>query len=506
MRQRRKGRTGGQLGIATDPQTGNLVFVGGGGLSVTPPDLSSTSTFSTAVFGDGMVWAPDGSYLFTAESGGVAVVNRSGALVQFITDTVGSGADGMAFHGGTPQFLVSNNNDGSITRYDFPNNDFTMAPTESVFASGGSRGDHAQVGSDGCLYVSQARTQFADGTTSGQGSLVQICGGFLPPVPQPTTLNVNSASNDFADPTSVSAVLTNSNTKAAVTSESVTFTLNGSETCTGTTDATGTASCSLTPGEAAGTYTLNASFAGDGTIQASTGSNTFTVTHEQTSLSYTGATSAVNGQPVTLAGVLTTDDPSAGTALGGKSITFTLGSGGAAQSCAGITDSTGTASCTIASVSQPIGMVPVADSFAGDTFYLPASNSSSVAVFAPTAVGAFVIGNISAGSGQPVEFWGANWRHVNSLSGGIAPSSMKGFADSPTSFTCGSRWTTRTGNSSAPPASIPATIEVIISSKITQVGSMISGNILGIVLVKVDPGYAPAPGHLGTGTIIGTIC
>ena len=36
--------------------------------------------------------------------------------------------------------MVSNNNDGSITRYDFPGGDLTpSAPAQSVFASGGSR-------------------------------------------------------------------------------------------------------------------------------------------------------------------------------------------------------------------------------------------------------------------------------------------------------------------------------------------------------------------------------
>jgi hypothetical protein len=200
----------------------------------------------------------------------------------------------------------------------------------------------------------------------------------------PTTLSPNVATGDFADPTSVSAVLTNSNTSAAIAGKSIMLTLNGSETCTGTTDATGTATCSITPGEAAGTYTLSGSFAGDSTNASSTGSASFVVTLEQTALSYTGATSAVNGQPVMLSGVLTTDDPSAGTALSGKTVTFTLGTGGTAQTCTGTTDSSGTASCTIASVSQTGTSIPVASNFAGDTFYLPASASSTLSLTAAT--------------------------------------------------------------------------------------------------------------------------
>ena len=45
----------------------------------------------------------------------------------------------------------------------------------------------------------------------------------------------------------------------------MTFTLNGTETCTGTTDSTGTASCTITPGEPAGTYTVSGTFGGDTT-------------------------------------------------------------------------------------------------------------------------------------------------------------------------------------------------------------------------------------------------
>jgi uncharacterized repeat protein (TIGR01451 family) len=195
-----------------------------------------------------------------------------------------------------------------------------------------------------------------------------------------TTLTVAAANGDYADATSVSGTLTNTNTSAAVSGKSVKFTLNGSETCTGTTNASGIASCSITPGEAAGPYPLAATFAGDSNFLSSNGSNTFTVTHEETALSYTGDTSVANGQPMTLSGVLTTDDPSAATGLAGKSVLFTLGSG-TPQTCSGTTNATGVASCSIASVSQTVGpSVPVAANFAGDTYYQPSSASATTAV------------------------------------------------------------------------------------------------------------------------------
>ena len=82
-------------------------------------------------------------------------------------------------------------------------------------------------------------------------------------VTEPTTLTVNPGTSDFSDATTVSGVLTDTYTERPVAGEPVTFVLNKTETCTGTTDATGTASCSITPGEPAATYTLTGSFGGD---------------------------------------------------------------------------------------------------------------------------------------------------------------------------------------------------------------------------------------------------
>jgi hypothetical protein len=328
------------------------------------------------------------------------------------------------------------------------------------------------------------------------------------PAATATTLTVNSVTGDFVDPTTASAKLTNSS--GPVAGKTVTLTLSGTETCSDTTDATGIASCPITPGESAGTYTLAGSFAGDSMDLASSGSASFVVTHEETALSYTGPASALNGHPFTFSGQLTTDDPTADTPLGGKTVTLTLGTASGAQTCSGTTNSTGSASCTIASVRQPVGSsVPVAASFAGDDFYVPATATTTVAVFEPAAFGAFVIGDESGGSptvGTSVNFWGSRWAQSNSLSGGTAPSSMKGFVANSTALFCGSTWTTRTGNSSAPPGTLPNEIEIMVSTNIIQTGSTLHGDIVHIVIVRVDPGYGPAPGHPGTGQIIGVIC
>jgi uncharacterized repeat protein (TIGR01451 family) len=352
----------------------------------------------------------------------------------------------------------------------------------------------------------------ADGSASG---FTVVGSGPTAPVTvtqiqlEPTTLTVDDATGDFADATPVSATLTTSDTSTPVSDASITFTLNGSETCTAITDSTGSASCSLTPGEPIGTYILNGSFAGDSTFAGSTGTASFDVTHEETTLTYTGATSAANGEPVTLSGMLTTDDPASSTGLGNKLVSFTLGTGATAQTCTDSTNSTGLASCTISSVSQAVGDVDVGAMYDGDAFYAAATASSTISVFTPAVTGAFVIGDVSAGSptaGNDVTFWGAQYSRANHFSGGSAPSAMKGFVDSPSALTCGATWTTSPGNSSEPPATLPSHIDVIVSSGMTKRGSVISGRILHIVEVEIDPGYEPSPGHPGTGTIVRTIC
>ena len=215
-----------------------------------------------------------------------------------------------------------------------------------------------------------------------------------------TALAVKAATGDFGDATAVSAVLTTANSAAPVGGQPVVFTLNGAETCTGITDGAGMASCQLTPKEAAGTYTLSASFVGDSDFLASSGSADFVVTHEETALSYTGATSAVNGQSVTLSGVLSTDDP-AGAGVAGRTVTFTLGGGSTAQACAGTTDASGAASCVVTAVEQAPGAVAVAASFAGDAFYQPASSpAATVTVTAPAAATALKVSDATGDFGD----------------------------------------------------------------------------------------------------------
>ena len=71
--------------------------------------------------------------------------------------------------------------------------------------------------------------------------------------------------------------------------------------------------------------------------------------------------------------------------------------------------------------------------------------------------GMFVIGDQSAATQSSVLFWGAQWWKDNGLSGGLAPASFKGFADSadPSTAQCGDTWSTRPGTAPRRPRPSP---------------------------------------------------
>jgi probable HAF family extracellular repeat protein len=120
----------------------------------------------------------------------------------------------------------------------------------------------------------------------------------------------------------------------------------------------------------------------------------------------------------------------------------------------------------------------------------------------------FVIGDGNAVVGNHVTFWGAQWAKANSLSGGSAPASFKGFVKSTSTNppACGGTWQGTSGNRSKPPRTVPSYITVMVASSATKSRSTISGNIVNTATIKTDPGYGPNPGHAGTGRVVAVGC
>jgi hypothetical protein len=129
--------------------------------------------------------------------------------------------------------------------------------------------------------------------------------------------------------------------------------------------------------------------------------------------------------------------------------------------------------------------------------------------------GEFVLGNgpgnSNATPGNHVMFWGAQWWMDNPLlpagaaTSTQAPAAFKGFATSiDVRDSCGT-FSSSTGNSSDPPATLPmnpdGTINVLVTDNVSRQGSVITGHVVGTATVQPDPGYASDPGHAGTGVV-----
>jgi hypothetical protein len=137
----------------------------------------------------------------------ITLLNSTGSVVQIFNTT--NFPDGLAFAtAASPPALYSNDNKGTITRYDFASG-YSAAPSAvTVIASGGSYGDIACTG-DCAFYVTQFfnnningsasfGTHWDNGVTNNDPSIIRIAGkqgclfdppvGFNANVPEPGAL------------------------------------------------------------------------------------------------------------------------------------------------------------------------------------------------------------------------------------------------------------------------------------------------------------------------------
>jgi streptogramin lyase len=494
--------------VATLPTAGAgptaIVGVADGNLWFTEQSISKMGRITTAgvvtEFGGlsanstpaGIAVGPDGNVWFTEFDGNrIGRITLDGTVSEFAVPTFNS-APGSLAAGPDGNIWFTEQNGNKIGR---------MSPTgmmlEEFAIPTPSSGPGAIVtGPDMALWFTERKTN-------------QVGRVAIPTVVTSTTLtNTGVTSGDFNDPVSLSATLVDSSVTPAVPlpGRSVSFSLNGTDTCAGTTDASGSASCTLTPSEQSGTYTLLATFAGAGPLPASSASTSFVVNPEESAMVFASSGFFANGLPGPLAAALTEDGKKP---IPGRKVALSLGSGASAQTCSASTAADGSARCAIDPVNQALGPGQASASFGGDGFYIPASTSASALVFAYAPGGTFVLGDGSATVGSSETFWADTWSSQNTLSGGQGPSSFKGFANtlSSTPPVCGGTWTSDPGNSSGPPpAPLPGYMAVVVSSAVSKSSSTVSGDITQIVIVKTDAGYAPDPQLHGTGTVIAVLC
>ena len=301
------------------------------------PAAATTLTYTGGTtFTDGS--AASLSAVLTQTTGGSAVVGVS------IAFTLGSGGTAQTCSGTT-------NSSGSATCMIATVNQTAGASTVSESFAGNA----------------------SDLASSGGPTAVTIVAA----PPAATTLTYNGPAT-FTDggAANLSAVLTQTTGGAAVAGVSVVFTLGSggtAQTCSGTTSSNGTAACSIASvNQTAGADSVTAAFAGNSSDSASSaGPVTVTIVAAATTLTYNGPTTFTDGSSASVSAVLT--QTTGGSAVVGVSVLFTLGSGGTAQTCSGITGATGAATCTIASVNQTAGSRTVSASFAGNSMYLASS-------------------------------------------------------------------------------------------------------------------------------------
>jgi PKD repeat protein len=184
--------------------------------------------------------------------------------------------------------------------------------------------------------------------------------------------------------------------------------------------------------------------------------------------------------------------------------TATIDWGDASSSAGTVTGGAGSFTVTGTHTYATLGSHTITATVTDDGGSTAKTGACKVLTYVPVP---FVIGDGNSATGTAVTFWGAQWWKLNTLSGGAAPASFKGFADNPATLSCGTGWTSDPGNSPPPPAGpLPSFIGIIVSSSISKSGSEISGNTVHIVVVQTNPGYRNDPGHPGTGTVVAQVC
>jgi hypothetical protein len=172
------------FGLAVAPSSGDLFATDECNHDVVRIVGPSTGTPTVSIVATGLA-TPDG--IAAARDGSVYFVD-SGTISRlapgtFARSTIANipSADGIALGAGaSPTFLIVNRNDGVITRVNFGG-----GTTDLV--RGGSRGDFAAVGVDGCLYATQTnsviRVTNPDGSCSNGSSSSGLGGGLSTTAP-----------------------------------------------------------------------------------------------------------------------------------------------------------------------------------------------------------------------------------------------------------------------------------------------------------------------------------
>ncbi|HZR29627.1 MAG TPA: RHS repeat-associated core domain-containing protein [Terriglobales bacterium] len=362
--------------------------------------------------------------------------------------------------------------------------------------------------------------------TNAAGGVIQseqvtntwISSGPCPPQSQPlppsTSLLTYAGQNtgEFNDPLVLAAQLADGSGNP-LNGRALSFAFAG-KTFQTTTNGNGVATVNIASAPAPGSVPLAISFAGDGSFNPAQVNTSVNIGREETTIRYLGKTLLGTAVPQQVMALLT--DSLDGSPIANETVTFTIGS----ITQQAVTNSNGIATRTITlGPDQASGPAALQVSFAGDSSYKPSFVGVPILVFLSTS---FVVWGGNQGGlklGQDVNFWGHSWANQVTSGNYNANPSFKGFADpvnqihvceasagtgGPLDDQC---WQSKPGQSFPPPLTLPAFIEVIISTAIAKQGSEIFGNIASAAVCQVDPipAYGPDPGKPGFCKLVAVI-
>ena len=190
----------------------------------------------------------------------------------------------------------------------------------------------------------------------------------------PTTLTVNPASGYNGDTVPITATLTKTSDSTHISGRTVSFTVNGVNAGSSTTNVNGVATINylINNMNAAG-YPIVATFTQDNQYSGSTGSNTLTVNRIPTSLSV-NSPGGYNGDTVGITATLVRQGTATG--IGNKPVTFTVN--GVSNTVT--TDVNGVATWNYLISNLPAGPYDILVNFAQDDYYAASSNLGTLTV------------------------------------------------------------------------------------------------------------------------------
>ncbi|GAA1292982.1 beta strand repeat-containing protein [Streptomyces javensis] len=210
-----------------------------------------------------------------------------------------------------------------------------------------------------------------------------------------TALTITPPSASCGQSVTLCAQVTTTPPGTCAPTGTVTFTIAGGPTLTGTVNASGQA-CVTTSAIPVGTHAVTAAYSGDAGVAGSNTSGSVTVNQgvSTTTLSFL-PTSPVCGQPVTLCAQVTVAAPSTCTPTG--TVTFTIAGG---PTLTGTLDATGQACVTTSAI--PVGTHAVTATYGGNTGVAGSSASGSITVGQAASTTALTITPPSPVCGQSV--------------------------------------------------------------------------------------------------------